>query len=232
MMQLRRLMMEDGDPLAATTQVDEFGMTPLHILSLSQTPNMDMLLAVMKGGHANHIIHCRDSFESTPMDYLCWNRMPNSNQVIRRILQTRFIDYHSWPMMDDSGESTTSTMWDEAVEEALAADWSSRRREIVSVYIQLANYERNKIILSLVEMCLWKIQIDNDDDISLSENTALHQQQTAADRRQSCRIKSGASIVIPHLLPFLVKLLDVEDYFAAHNNTHGQHSVHNLTQEF
>eukprot|EP00980_Cylindrotheca_fusiformis_P016085 scaffold4756_cov88-Cylindrotheca_fusiformis.AAC.1 len=32
----------DKDPLAATTQVDAFGMTPLHILSLSQTPNLRM----------------------------------------------------------------------------------------------------------------------------------------------------------------------------------------------
>eukprot|EP00980_Cylindrotheca_fusiformis_P025303 scaffold13471_cov105-Cylindrotheca_fusiformis.AAC.1 len=49
MVQLRSLM-EQGDPVAATTQVDEFGMTPLHVLSLSQTPNVDMLLALMNEG--------------------------------------------------------------------------------------------------------------------------------------------------------------------------------------
>eukprot|EP00980_Cylindrotheca_fusiformis_P025458 scaffold13756_cov97-Cylindrotheca_fusiformis.AAC.3 len=67
MMKLGSLM--EDDPLAATTQVDEFGMTPLHILSLSQTPNLSMLLAVMNGGHPDHIILGKDSFGSTPMDY-------------------------------------------------------------------------------------------------------------------------------------------------------------------
>eukprot|EP00980_Cylindrotheca_fusiformis_P029839 scaffold23925_cov157-Cylindrotheca_fusiformis.AAC.2 len=87
MMQLRS-MMED-DPLAATSQVDEFGMTPLHVLSLSQTPNLDMLLAVMKGGPVDHIIHGKDSFAHTPIDYLCLNRMPDSNDVIRIVLKSR-----------------------------------------------------------------------------------------------------------------------------------------------
>eukprot|EP00980_Cylindrotheca_fusiformis_P011260 scaffold2594_cov85-Cylindrotheca_fusiformis.AAC.2 len=76
MMELLRRLTED-DPLAATNQTDEFGMTPLHILSLSQTPNIDMLLAVMNEGKADHMIRSRDSFGSTPMDYLCLNRMPN-----------------------------------------------------------------------------------------------------------------------------------------------------------
>eukprot|EP00980_Cylindrotheca_fusiformis_P024705 scaffold12321_cov84-Cylindrotheca_fusiformis.AAC.1 len=43
MLQLRSLMVDD--PLATTKQVDEFGMTPLHVLSLSHTPNLDMMLA-------------------------------------------------------------------------------------------------------------------------------------------------------------------------------------------
>eukprot|EP00980_Cylindrotheca_fusiformis_P025038 scaffold12954_cov57-Cylindrotheca_fusiformis.AAC.1 len=68
MAQLRSLM--ENDPVAATNQRDEFGMTPLHAISLSQTPNLDMLLAVMKGSDLDHIIQSRDSFGSTPMDYL------------------------------------------------------------------------------------------------------------------------------------------------------------------
>eukprot|EP00980_Cylindrotheca_fusiformis_P027080 scaffold18704_cov98-Cylindrotheca_fusiformis.AAC.1 len=42
------------------------------------TPNVDMLLAVMKGGRLDHIIDGRDSFGSYPMDYLCLNRLPTS----------------------------------------------------------------------------------------------------------------------------------------------------------
>eukprot|EP00980_Cylindrotheca_fusiformis_P023614 scaffold10675_cov89-Cylindrotheca_fusiformis.AAC.1 len=192
MVQLRSLMYED--PLGAVTQVDEFGMTPLHILSLSQSPNLDMISAVMKGGHPDHMIHCKDSFGSTPMDYLCSNRIPNFAQVIRTVLQTRF---DLWLGSDRSWESD---MW-QAVDEASAVCClSSKRSKIGQVYFDFANYER-KEILSLVELYLWKRKIDEVS--SMAENTA---------NRQCCRINSGASIVIPHVLPFLAKL-DEKDYF-------------------
>eukprot|EP00980_Cylindrotheca_fusiformis_P012784 scaffold3136_cov102-Cylindrotheca_fusiformis.AAC.1 len=131
-LQLRRLM--EDDPLAAVSQVDEFGMTPLHILSLAQTPNMDMLLAVMKAGHRDHIIQGRDSFGSTPMDYLCLNRTPDSTDVIRRVLETRF---YFWLNSDQPPSKKSDTMW-QAVDEALTVDWSSRSREIGGVYFELA----------------------------------------------------------------------------------------------
>eukprot|EP00980_Cylindrotheca_fusiformis_P013888 scaffold3601_cov90-Cylindrotheca_fusiformis.AAC.1 len=132
MVHLRSGLMDD-DPFAATCQVDEFGMTPLHVLSLAQTPNIDMLLAVMNAGKADHLVLSRDSFGSTPLDYLCLNRMPKSTEVIRRVLHTRF-DYlfrRSWkPDMLH------------AIDEALAVDFSTKRTDIVSIYLKLANYER------------------------------------------------------------------------------------------
>eukprot|EP00980_Cylindrotheca_fusiformis_P017193 scaffold5294_cov129-Cylindrotheca_fusiformis.AAC.3 len=190
MVQLRCLM--DENPLAASTQVDDFGMSPLHILSLSQTPNVDMLVAVMKGGGPNDIIYGRDSFGSTPMDYLCLNRMPKSSEVIRTVLLTRFDE------LLGLDRSWKSDMW-QAVDEALAVDWSSRRREVVGTYLKLANYEREEMLSFLLELCLWKLKID---EVSSTEQTV---------DRNSCRINSGASIVIPQVLSFLDRL-DVEDY--------------------
>eukprot|EP00980_Cylindrotheca_fusiformis_P013838 scaffold3594_cov138-Cylindrotheca_fusiformis.AAC.3 len=108
--------MED-DPLAAVTQVDEFRMTPLHILSLSQTSNVDMLIAVMKAGPRDHVIHGRDKLFSTPMDDLCLNRMPNSTDVIRRVLQTHF-DYS----VGLDGWSSKLDAMLQAVDEASAMD--------------------------------------------------------------------------------------------------------------
>eukprot|EP00980_Cylindrotheca_fusiformis_P025887 scaffold14826_cov72-Cylindrotheca_fusiformis.AAC.1 len=121
MARLRSLM--DENPLAATTEVDEFGMTPLHVLSLSQTTNMGMLLAVMDAGKPGHMVRVRDSFGSTPMDYLCMNPMPNST---------------------------------EAIDEALGGDWDFRGSKIGGV---VRKYERKEII-SLLELCLWKVKID------------------------------------------------------------------------
>eukprot|EP00980_Cylindrotheca_fusiformis_P023787 scaffold10986_cov91-Cylindrotheca_fusiformis.AAC.1 len=146
MLQVRSLM--EDDPLAATTQVDEFSMTPLHVLSLSQTPNLDMLLALMNEGNPNHLVHSRDLFGSTPLDYLCLNRMPNSTAVIRRVLYSRF-DY-----LLGLNRSWNSEML-QAIEEALAVEFSSRRRDVVATYLKLANYEL-KVIFSLLELRLWK----------------------------------------------------------------------------
>eukprot|EP00980_Cylindrotheca_fusiformis_P024852 scaffold12605_cov73-Cylindrotheca_fusiformis.AAC.1 len=120
MVQLRNLIEEN--PLAASSQVDEFGMTPLHVLSLSQTVNLDMLSAVMKAGPSDHIIHGRDSFGSAPMDYLCLNRTPNSTQVIRRVLETRFDHLLG---VDRQWKSDVL----QAVNEALDVDWSCSRRQ-------------------------------------------------------------------------------------------------------
>eukprot|EP00980_Cylindrotheca_fusiformis_P021285 scaffold8194_cov118-Cylindrotheca_fusiformis.AAC.16 len=177
--------MEDDLPFSVPTQVDEFGMTPLHVLSLSQTTNLDMLLAVMDApGKPGHMICSTDSFGCTPMDYLCLNRMPNSSEVIRRILQTRFEQVLG---LDQLWESDMLLL---AIDEALAAEWSSRKSEIGRV---VRKFER-KEILSLLEFCLWKVKIDG-----------VTSEQVLLVDRQECRIMSGAAVVIPHVLPFLDK---------------------------
>eukprot|EP00980_Cylindrotheca_fusiformis_P004942 scaffold1051_cov119-Cylindrotheca_fusiformis.AAC.17 len=185
--QLHSLM--DEDPLAATSQVDEFGMTPLHILSLSQTPNLSMLLAVIKGGYPNQIVGGRDLFQSTPMDYLCLNRNPNTPQVIRSLLQIR---------LDRLGLARWKSELLQEVDQALAlVDRSARSREVSVAYFKLAKYERMEI-LSLVELCLWKVKIEE-----------VRSAGQYADR-QSCRINNGSHIVISNVLPFLDKL-DMEE---------------------
>eukprot|EP00980_Cylindrotheca_fusiformis_P000700 scaffold167_cov110-Cylindrotheca_fusiformis.AAC.28 len=186
MQQLRSLMEED--PLAATNQTDAFGMTPLHVLSLAQTPNLDMLLALMKEGNMDHMVQSTDAFGSTPMDYLCLNSMPNATEVIRRVLQTRF-DYVLG--LERSGIPETMR---QAVDDAL--EMVREKKKVEKVYFKLQKYEQRMKSLSLVELRLWKTKID---EVSSKEHTV---------DRESCRINSGASVVIPHVLPFL-DMLDV-----------------------
>eukprot|EP00980_Cylindrotheca_fusiformis_P022910 scaffold9915_cov110-Cylindrotheca_fusiformis.AAC.1 len=191
MVQLRGLM--DENPLAATTQVDKFGMTPLHILSLSQIPNLDMLLAVMKGGNPDHIFLCIDSFGFTPLDYLRLNKMPNSAEVIRSLLQVTIVKRLAPPCLDRWKSDVLQTV------SGALADSIRIKMRFDAVYTKLANYERMEI-LSLLELYLWKARIDEASS-----------QRPMADR-ESCRINSCASIVIPHVLPFLGKI-DMEDYY-------------------
>eukprot|EP00980_Cylindrotheca_fusiformis_P016135 scaffold4795_cov112-Cylindrotheca_fusiformis.AAC.1 len=118
-----RSLMKAYPPLAATTQVDVFGMTPLHVLSLSQTTNMGMLLPVMDAGKPGHMVRVRDSFGSTPMDYLCMNPMPNSTEVIRELFQARYDQVLGLGRMWESDIL-------QAVDEAWAVDLSSRKSEV------------------------------------------------------------------------------------------------------
>eukprot|EP00980_Cylindrotheca_fusiformis_P031097 scaffold25827_cov191-Cylindrotheca_fusiformis.AAC.1 len=71
----------------------------------------------------------------------------------------------------------------QAVDEALAAeDGPSRTKEIVRVYFELVKYEHRMKILSLLELCLWQIKIDE-----------ICSKGQSVDR-ESCRVSSGAPI--------------------------------------
>eukprot|EP00980_Cylindrotheca_fusiformis_P022204 scaffold9087_cov107-Cylindrotheca_fusiformis.AAC.2 len=185
-------LMEDGRPLAATMEVDEFGMTPLHVLSLSQTPNLDVLLAMMDAGKPGHMVRIMDSFGSTPMDYFFLNRMPNSSEVIRRLFQTRFEQVLG---LDQFWEADVL----QGIDAALGGDWASRKSEVGRV---IRKFER-KEILSLLELFLWKMMIDEatSKKVKIGEDTSKEEQILA--NRQRCRVMSGATVVIPHVLPFL-----------------------------
>eukprot|EP00980_Cylindrotheca_fusiformis_P022786 scaffold9753_cov73-Cylindrotheca_fusiformis.AAC.5 len=92
--------------------------------------------------------------------------MPNSAQVIRKVVQTRL----GWLGLDRWKSNIM-----QAIDKALAVKIPKRKTLIDELY-------------------LWDVTIEE-----------VRSKGQSADR-QSCRIKSGASIVKPHVLPFLGKL--------------------------
>eukprot|EP00980_Cylindrotheca_fusiformis_P006587 scaffold1389_cov122-Cylindrotheca_fusiformis.AAC.5 len=187
-----RILMVTNQLVASASKVDLFGMTPLHVFLLAQSPRLSMLPALMDGLHPEYVIRERDSFGCTPMDYVCLNRMPGSNRVIRELLQKTVVD-----RVERLGLGSWKSNVLRYVDLALSLDWSLRRRHIGSAYLKVALYERMEI-LCLVELFLWKIKIDEAGS------------KESLDR-QSCRFRSGASIVIPNVLVFLGQI-DEEDY--------------------
>eukprot|EP00980_Cylindrotheca_fusiformis_P008699 scaffold1866_cov66-Cylindrotheca_fusiformis.AAC.1 len=148
---------------------------------------------MMDAGKPGHMVCVRDSFGSTPMDYLFLNRMPNSSEVIRRIFQTRF------EQMLGLDQFWKSAML-QAIDKILAGDRASRKSETGRI---IRKYER-KEILSLVELFLWKMK---NDEATSSKKVKIgvatsKVAQILADR-QKRRFISGAAAVIPHVLLFL-----------------------------
>jgi hypothetical protein len=142
----------DADP-AACTKVDAFGMTPFHIMALSQTPNLFLFQPLMKVYKVD-IILTRDKFGSTPIDYLCMNQTPASAFLIRSLLtivaeRVLYLGLVRWK----------SDMF-ASIDEALATDFSSRRSAIGMLCFKLATYDRLESV-SLLELALWKVKIDS-----------------------------------------------------------------------
>jgi hypothetical protein len=203
-----RQSMLDADP-GAGPKVDSFGMTPFHILALSQTPNLSLLQALMKVYKVD-IIRTKDKFGSTSIDYLCMNQTPASALVIRSLL-TIVAERVRWLGLVRWKSDMVASM-----DEALATEFSSRGGEIGMLYFKLATYERLESV-SLLELALWKIKIESckaayetdhqrDEASSRPETRRLDKVHLDGVDRQSCRINSGADVVISNVLTFLDKV--------------------------
>jgi hypothetical protein len=142
-----------ADP-AAGNKVDAFGITPFHILALSQTPNLSLFQALMKVCKVD-TIRTKDKFGSNPIDYLCMNHIPASAAVLQSLLPTIFAE-----RVGRLGLVRWKSDMVDAMDEALAVEWPSRRREIRLLYFKLATYERLESV-SLLELALWKVKIDS-----------------------------------------------------------------------
>jgi hypothetical protein len=213
MEKLRQSM--DVDP-AACTKVDAFGMTPFHILALSQTPNLSLFQELMKVYKVD-IIRTRDKFGSTAIDYLCMNHIPASAMVIQTFLPTLVAERVRWLGLVRWKADMVDTM-----DEALVTEFSSRRSAIRMLCFKLATYERMESV-SLLELALWKVKIDSCKAASDTDNERdgesgfkwprLDRSHLDVVHRQSCRIKSGADVAISNVLPFLDKVCR-EDYIS------------------
>jgi hypothetical protein len=198
-----------ADP-SAGAKVDAFGMTPFHILALAQTPNFSLFQELLKLLYNVDVIRTRDKFGSTPIDYLCLNHIPEATTVAQSLLQTIFTQCFRRLGLD----RWKSELWN-TMDEALTVELSSRRKEIGMLCFKLATYERLESI-SLLELALWKGKIDgwkaaddtdhHHDEQSSPKRPRLDKSNSDSVDRESCRINSGADVVISNVLSFLDKV--------------------------
>jgi hypothetical protein len=195
---------------SAGTKVDSFGMTPFHILALSQTPNLSLFQALL-AVYQLDIISTRDNFGSTPIDYLFLNHTHEATTAIQSLLPTILVNRLHWLGLVRWQSEDILT----AMNEALAVEGSSRRRAVGLLSFKFATYERLES-LSLLELALWKSKIDGckaaivtdrgRDEERSPKRPRLDKLHLACVDRQSCRINSSAEVVISNVLPFLDKV--------------------------
>eukprot|EP00980_Cylindrotheca_fusiformis_P001209 scaffold328_cov130-Cylindrotheca_fusiformis.AAC.23 len=176
----------EADPLGATAKLDAFGMTPLHILALTEKPDPSLLRALIDAGRKDDVIDAKDLFLQSPLDYLCCNSSPNfTPHLLRDVISRTTVD---------RVQRLGLVRWREEIsrvlDQALVVDWSSRKEKVRSVFLKLEELERCEIA-ALLEQALWKTAID-------------HAGSAVVDR-QNCLLHCGASVVIPNVLPFLGK---------------------------
>eukprot|EP00526_Cylindrotheca_closterium_P005946 CAMPEP_0113623624 /NCGR_PEP_ID=MMETSP0017_2-20120614/12157_1 /TAXON_ID=2856 /ORGANISM="Cylindrotheca closterium" /LENGTH=566 /DNA_ID=CAMNT_0000533587 /DNA_START=62 /DNA_END=1762 /DNA_ORIENTATION=+ /assembly_acc=CAM_ASM_000147 len=171
-------------------QVDVFGMTPLHLLSLAQKPVVKLLQEIPT--FTQMALSSKDLFGSTPLDYLCKNPsregMDATRWMVRIILEARlpFLGLDQWKQELLEAEEGLR----------LAVDAVTISGEVGSLVDKLARLEFLEV-LSLLEMVLWRIKLDEN---VVGEGRADNKPRSD---RESCRVQCGISIVVGNVLPFL-----------------------------
>eukprot|EP00980_Cylindrotheca_fusiformis_P003366 scaffold747_cov120-Cylindrotheca_fusiformis.AAC.22 len=189
MSKLNDIITSDDSIEQWTTAVDGVGMTPFHILAMSAKPNCLLFQELMTlYTTKDSILHQRDAYGCTLMDYLTLNPSPNADGLIRVVLQATLrkrwtaLGLERWRAdVSRSLESTDFT------------DVSLREQYIAAIESKLAMYERLETI-ALLEQALWKA--------ALFDGSAGN----SVTNRQACLVKCGADSVIPNVLSFLDRL--------------------------
>mmetsp|Transcript_21575 Transcript_21575/g.53361 ORF Transcript_21575/g.53361 Transcript_21575/m.53361 type:complete len:833 (-) Transcript_21575:717-3215(-) len=188
------------DPLACD-RVDAFGMTPIHLLSLSQGPSLGLLLELLSTTSVD-ILQNKDVFGSTPLEYLCKNHSSKAIHVTKSLLgivmepRISYLRPARWRKELRSGF--------EAVQ---VAPFLSMKDKLDSFLAVLAFYEWGEV-QCLVEMVLWKLKVDAGGMAQLQHGAKSAIATPGAldemiEVRESSRVKCGLDVVLEHVMPFL-----------------------------
>lgn len=198
-------------------QRDAFGMSPFHILALSQIPSLRMWQLLQEASSSFNKVDLlleTDAFGYTPLEYLCSNEDPSSITLVTSMLQTtiaqrirklgllRWRD-NAWDLLD-----AFLVKWQFQDPEFRMDDFRIHFGEV------LENYEQ-KERLSLLELAIWRVALERAKYgiLVLLEGGGARKKAKLdhskkmnildASDRENCRIHCGADIVVSNVLPFL-----------------------------
>ncbi|CAJ1948405.1 unnamed protein product [Cylindrotheca closterium] len=170
--------------------VDEFGMTPFHVLFSTPEPSQDLLKVLLDKYSYHVLVDCQDANDNRPMDYLISNWNEATAPMVKETMQRWMIDpFLRWG----------ATSWAEAMQsrvQALLAGDDDDDREI-SNYHAICDFTlfRDMEVTSILEMVLWKKQLKGGRNNDGTKRQALD--------REECRCVCGSDVVIPSVVEFL-----------------------------
>eukprot|EP00980_Cylindrotheca_fusiformis_P005296 scaffold1136_cov146-Cylindrotheca_fusiformis.AAC.9 len=197
--------------------VDEFGMTPFHMLAMSAKPYHMCLWQSLFQNCPNGLIRKKDRWGKCPMYYLLRrNTLPDP--VLLSILPI-LLQFTVIGRIKKLSRKQWRTSLLQDVEECLESDVllvNDRFTKLEQVYGKLAKYERKESI-DVLELALWKYQIQTNGETSSSTavgtGSRSHiEKNDEVSSRECCRISSGADIVIGNVLPFWGRWEDEEGF--------------------
>ncbi|KAL3944050.1 MAG: hypothetical protein SGBAC_001878 [Bacillariaceae sp.] len=177
--------------------IDRFGMTPFHILLSAASCRID-LLQVLLDAYPPDVLGCKDVNGTTAVEYYSQRRLESegSRNILRIALERWMVDsVSSWKGLD-RWRSDMSTRVNAIVSEEVV----DRRQSLLEAASRaLSRYERIEAT-SLLELSLWKLE-QTTASASADDSTKNNMVQT--DDRETFRIRSGASVVIPNVIALL-----------------------------
>ncbi|CAJ1940064.1 unnamed protein product [Cylindrotheca closterium] len=172
--------------------VDQFGMTPFHVLFSTHEPRQDLLQALLDNYYPYHtgILDCKDANGKRPLDYLLSNWTGISMSLFRISLQ-------KW--MVDSMVRWGATSWRNDMQTKVQAilaegDMVQKANLCNEAYGSLEGYE-GMGAMYILEIALWKRKLKDGRSKDGTKRQALD--------REECRCVCGSNIVVPSVKLFL-----------------------------
>jgi len=172
--------------------LDCFGMTPLHLLSLSTVPNMQLLKDLLQQlPNCTQLAQTKDRWNQSPYDYLFLHLYSNETSGTRELMEYMIEVTLLQPTQSLGLDRWRRDIWNrvdffQTNSEAnnLTADQIHGAYEKLSYYLQLEVY-------SLLELAIWNTKMDEQ-----------RRDEETVDR-QGCRIQCGVQVILPHVMGFL-----------------------------
>ncbi|CAJ1948431.1 unnamed protein product [Cylindrotheca closterium] len=169
--------------------VDDFGMTPFHILSSTPEPSQD-LFEIVLDKFPHYVLGWKDANDNTAMEYLLSNWTRESKALLANSLQNWMYNRLDCWRSDGWRIRFLPTM------NALRAqeDRGIRMNWFGIAWLALKHFE-NVESISILEMVLWKWKINGGQDNKGTKRQSLD--------REECRCVCGSDVVIPNVQSFL-----------------------------